>query len=413
MPLKFHIIILVFGFTNSVLLAQTPGCTDQNANNYNALATQNDGSCTYDNLAISPLYSYELSDSLIETSGLIEWNNSLWTLNDNADNGLYAIDTNDGHIINRYPVNNIPNTDWEELTQDSLYVYVGDFGNNTDGIRTDLRILKVEKQSLLAQAPVIDTIWFSYANQTDFGTINHNNTDFDCEAFIVSRDSLYLFTKQWVSEKTSVYTLPKNPGTYVAHLRDSFDVNGLITGATFMEEERILLLCGYSSLLQPFMWAFYDYSGDSFFSGNKRKVSLALPFHQVEGIFTKNGRKLFISNEFFSYSGIVTNPQKLHEFSLEQVLDHYLLDLTKIQALNAVLEPILLYPNPTIHELHIKTPQKRLGNVYNITDILGKEVMSDTLTTENTVLDTDHWPHGVYWLKIGNTERYRFSVIRE
>jgi hypothetical protein len=62
----------------------------------------------------------------------------------------------------------VKNTDWEEISQDSSYIYVGDFGNNYQGNRTDLHILRIEKKSFLLNQPIIDTISFSYSNQTDF-----------------------------------------------------------------------------------------------------------------------------------------------------------------------------------------------------------------------------------------------------
>ncbi len=71
-----------------------------------------------------------------------------------------------------------------------------------------MKILKIEKKSFLTNKPVIDTIAFSNENQTDFTIQNPQRTDFDCEAFVAMQDGIYLFTKQWTSQKTSVYCLP-------------------------------------------------------------------------------------------------------------------------------------------------------------------------------------------------------------
>lgn len=86
------------------------------------------------------------------------------------------------------------NIDWEEISQDADFVYVGDFGNNHNGIRADLHILRITKESILSDHSVIETINFSYSNQTDFAPAGSNNTDFDCEAFIASNGSIFLFT---------------------------------------------------------------------------------------------------------------------------------------------------------------------------------------------------------------------------
>jgi hypothetical protein len=60
---------------------------------------------------------------------------------------------------------------------------------------------------------------------------------------------------------------------------------GLITGATYLPHKKIIALSGYSKC--PHLFTLYDYNNSNFFSGNKRKIKIALPFHQVEGIATK------------------------------------------------------------------------------------------------------------------------------
>src|SRR5699024_10353008 len=120
------------------------------------------------------------------------------------------------------------NHDWEEIAQDENYIYVGDFGNNVSGNRTDLKIIRVSKSSILEDNPQMDEINFSYEDQTDFTTKEPNNTDYDCEAFEITEEAIFLFTKEWLSKETRLYKLPKTPGTYMAKLQDSYNVNGLI-----------------------------------------------------------------------------------------------------------------------------------------------------------------------------------------
>lgn len=194
------------------------------------------------------------------------------------------------------------NTDWEEISQDDTYIYVGDFGNNANGNRTDLNILRISKSSLTTSL-VIDTINFSYSLQSDFTATGSKNTDFDCEAFIVDADSIYLFTKEWVSKQTSVYAIPKTLGTFIANYKSAFDVQGMITGATYMETEKLVALCGYNATMQPFIYLLFDFNNDDFFSGNKRKLSLDIPLHQVEGIATEDGLTFYVTNE-----GLVQGP---------------------------------------------------------------------------------------------------------
>lgn len=303
--------------------AQLAGCTDALAKNYNPSAILNDGSCVYENTKIAPVFSMTLSDTLRETSGLVYFDNQLWTHNDDTDVNIYALDTI-GKIANCYPLNGLKNTDWEEISQDSAYFYIGNFGNNVSGIRKDLQILRIEKFSLKENNPQIDTIAFRYSNQVDFTRRKANTTDFDCEAFFVSKDSIYLFTKQWTSKKTALYVLPKLPGSYTAQFKSDLDVNGLITGATYLEEKKLIALCGYSKQLKPFLYLLYDFKSNDFFSGNKRKITLGLPYHQVEGITTRNGLQYYITNEHFRLKPIINTPQQLHQLDLNFLLQSYL-----------------------------------------------------------------------------------------
>jgi len=387
---------LLFTFILPFIIYSTsfaqPGCTDPLANNYDAGATVNDGSCTYPASSISPVTNIPLAANLAETSGLIKWNASLWTHNDNSDLNLYALDTVTGAVIQSYPLTGTVNQDWEEISQDSNYVYVGDFGNNVSGNRTDLHILRIEKNSLLAQTPVIDTIFFSYSDQTDFTPTGNNNTDFDCEAFVVTADSIYLFTKQWVSNETSLYTLPKIPGTHIAQLKTTFDVQGMITGAVLLQNERIISLCGYTNFLQPFSWLLYDFTGSEFFGGNKRKVTFPLPFHQMEGITTSDGLTFYMTNENFT---IVSTPQKLHIFDFTTYLSDYLNGLWSNVTPASATEPFILYPNPATHTLYIRHNQQEK---YTLTNLSGEKVLSGTLNAGVSVIDVKLLSSGVYFL---------------
>lgn len=317
------IFILLFLISISPAQAQISGCTDPLSKNYNPTATINDGSCNYTSVKIKPKYSVKLDAILKETSSLTQSDSLFWTSNDNTDKALYAIN-NKGVIQNKIQLKNATNTDWEEITQDNDYFYIGDFGNNAFGNRKDLHILRVEKKSFSQNNPKIDTLSFLYSNQTDFTKTKSNATNFDCEAFIVSGDNIYLFTKQWKDKKTSVYVIPKIPGKYVAQLKESYDVKGLITSATYLPQKKLLILAGYSKLLSPFIYLFYDYNNSGFFSGNKRKINIALPFHQMEGISTQDGLHYYLTNENFARKPIINVPQKLHQFDLSSFLTTYL-----------------------------------------------------------------------------------------
>jgi hypothetical protein len=311
-------VILFFLLCITSTYGQISGCTDTLAENFNPNATINNGSCLYAFAKIKPESTLKISDSLIETSGLIAFDNLLWTHNDDHDTTIYGLDSI-GKIKKKIKLENVVNTEWEEISQDSIYIYIGDFGNNSQGNRTDLHILRIEKKSFLLNKPVIDTISFSYSDQIDFSAQKPNSTDFDCEAFVVSQDSIYLFTKQWSQNKTSVYVLPKNPGNYIAQYKEILNVDGLITGATMTPKNEIVL-CGYTKNFQTFLYLVYDLKNFDFTTANQRRINFSLTYHQIEGITTLNGKQFFISNESFMKKPIINNPQQIHTLDLSTYL---------------------------------------------------------------------------------------------
>lgn len=313
---------LIFLAGTLTINAQISGCTDPLSTNYNPAATLNDGSCAYAAASIAPATSVTLPATVNETSGLIQWNGNIYTHNDNSNTNLYALNAS-GSIMQTLSIPGVTNQDWEEISQDTDYIYLGDFGNNSNGNRANLKIYKVSKASLLEGNPEVSVINFTYSNQSSFTATGSNNTDFDCEAFIVSGDNIYLFTKQWVTKKTSIYSLSKTPGTHVANLETTFNVNGLITGATYLEDKNLVVLSGYSTSVQPFLYLLYDFDGTAFFSGNKRKINMSLPFNQAEGITTLNGLDYYVTNEHLSQS-FLNIPQKLHRFDLRPYLANYI-----------------------------------------------------------------------------------------
>jgi hypothetical protein len=379
---------------------QIYGCTDPLATNYNPNATLNDGSCLYAPASVNASYSVDLSSDLSETSGLCSWNQYIWTHNDNSDNHLYGLDSVSGTILTEYTLPGLENIDWEEISQDEDFLYIGDFGNNQNGNRTDLSIYRIDKQSLIIGSPEIETIHFAYSNQYNFQPTGLNNTNFDCEAMVVSRDSIYLFTKQWLNNQTSMYVLPKSPGTYTARFRESLNVGFLVTAATYFEEKRLIVLSGYSSLLQPSLFLLYDFRGDNFFTGNKRSVGLNLPFHQVEGIAGTDGLSYYLSNERFSQPPVITVPQALHKVVLDEYLEYYL------QHLNASLEEspesagISVYPSLTHNQVSIVAPQHQFGSLYKVISTNGKTLLKGVIRNEVTYVSLKSLSAGDYYILI-------------
>lgn len=370
-------------FLANTLFSQVTGCTDSHATNFNANATQNDGSCVYSTTTIVPQHSFVLSNAIDETSGLILFDDVLLTHNDDSDTKLYQLDLTNGSTMSTVQIPTVSNVDWEDIAQDEHYIYIGDFGNNATGIRTDMKIYRFLKPEW-ENPTTIDTIQFSYETQTDFTTSAANATNFDCEAFIVTEDKIYLFTKEWISNATSIFELEKAPGQQEAVLKGTLNVEGLITGATHFEEKKLIALSGYSTSLSPFVYLLYDFDGSDFLSGNKRKINLNLPFHQVEGIATADGLNYYISNEKFSQS-IINVEQKLHKFDLSPYLDVYffpeILLVDKLQATT----PFRVYPNPITDGFHVLFPEFTATEhiTFELIDPTGKSIFKNILKSKN------------------------------
>ena len=404
--MKKILLILILFATNYATKAQT-GCTDPNASNYNSNAILNNGSCVYSDVSATVNSSSILNQNVLETSGLIDWNNFLYTHNDNTDTTIYKLNKINGAIVQSLPLTAVQNMDWEEISQDENYIYIGDFGNNATGNRTNLKIYKVRKSSM-ETVPEIETINFNYSNQTDFTTQTANHTDFDCEAFVVTTNEILLFTKQWVSGNTAIYSLPKTSGTHTANYLTTINVNGLITGATLKQDSRLISLCGYSTTLQPFIYLIYDYIGTNFTIANKRKIAIPLPYHQIEAITTNNGLDYNLTNESLVQPPIFNIPQKLHQLSLAPYLSNYLnsIFLNTIQTQN---DNAILYPNPSENEINFS--KFDLNNKeYQITDFNGKIIRTGKIY--NNKISTADLEKGMYLMKILNSKQ-TYKIIKK
>ena len=81
-----------------------------------------------------------------------------------------------------------------------------------------------------------------------------------------------------------------------------------------------VVLCGYSKFLQPFILLLYDYQNNDFGTGNKRKIKIKLPFHQIEGIATEDDKLFYLTNESFIRKPFVNVPQQMHTVDLSSYL---------------------------------------------------------------------------------------------
>lgn len=251
------------------------------------------------------------SPTLDESSGLLFYNNKIITHTDSGGKAeLYEIDATMGKVTRTVNITNAENVDWEDIAQDSTYIYIGDIGNNS-GNRTDLRIYKISRADYNSSDGEVtaEIIAYSYADQLEF-TRSPNTTNWDAEGLISYGDQLLIFTKNWGDQKTNVYAIPKTGGTHSAILVSSFNTNGLITGADISADGRVIYLSGYSTSEAPFLYTIHDIPKNSLdiFSGevSDKIAEIVSLGYQVEGValfeITPTQHRLYLSNEKFSTS---------------------------------------------------------------------------------------------------------------
>lgn len=386
--------------------AQIYGCTDPQANNYDPDASINDGTCLYSNTTSGPNLSLPLPNGVSETSGLFFFDGKYWTHNDDTDAMFFAIDSISAEVVDTVFWDGLINVDWEECQINESYLVVGDIGNNL-GNRTDLKFFLIPLFDFYSNnLSVVDTILFSYADQTNFSP-SLNNHDFDAEAFVVTMDSIFIFSKCWSSETTKRYALPLQAGIQTATLRETYNTNGLITGAAFFNQNQSIALTGYTAFLQPFVWLLSDFDNGLFFNGNKRRIELGMPFHQVEAIAHAHDFVFYLTNE--RYTGALTVEQKWHQWNAAAFFENP----NGIEdAQSAFLE--YPFPMPTEGPFQIKMYGPHCYWHYEIYDAQGNLKKKGFYLGCLMDFDISHYQDGMYYVHIVKREtRLVYPVMKQ
>jgi len=246
-------------------------------------------------------YTFEqfilLPKGISETSGLYFDGTTVWTMNDGGNPseifGLFnlydsTVGLNDDNIIKtQFPLP-LKNIDWEAITGDANFIYIGDFGNNP-GNRKNLCIYKISKKQIQNnRVEVVDTIQFNYPEQTNFESRFFHN--FDCESMFINGDSIYLLTKNWQNRHSEIYRLPKKNGTYPAQLIGSFKPNFLITDACLVKSK--IYVTGYNFKGKQFIGSLNFGSWDGF-----EKQKIKMKHGQIEGICFVPNKGFILSTE--------------------------------------------------------------------------------------------------------------------
>jgi hypothetical protein len=258
----------------------------------------------------------DMEEAMKETSGILYADGNIWTINDSGGEAeIYKIDKETGTVIQKVILLNAVNRDWEDISEDEGYIYVGDFGNN-NGNRKDLKIYKVAKSGITSKKKVevkAEIIEFSYTDQETFEE-NNRNHNFDCESLISFGDSLIIFSKNWADNKTRMFMLPKNPGQYRIESRSVLDADGLVTGAGYNSNLKKLVLIGYKDHV-PFIFLINDFDGKSISGKETYRFNLfKMKGAQTEGISWSTGETVLFSTEQTK-----TYSQQVFEFDFQKV----------------------------------------------------------------------------------------------
>ena len=249
-----------------------------------------------------------------------------------------------------------------------------------------------------------DKINFAYPDQTDFTPTSPNATAFDCEAFFWKNGRLHLFSKNWLTLVSTHYSL--DPTTGICEKIEVFSTqSGLITAADLAADGSTVALLGYDlSNFTVFAWLLWDYSGDQFFSGNKRKISLGsvLSLGQSEGLaWSGGGFGGFLSNEKIQQG--ITIPASLWRFDFSGIFK------------NSASEDLvflgkkdwLVYPNPASKVVHFQAVMGQNPVTARLFDAAGKLVFEQKATGELSL--PNGLKSGFYVVEIWENSKRLFS----
>jgi hypothetical protein len=78
-----------------------------------------------------------------------------------------------------------------------------------------------------------------------------------------------------------------------------------------------------------------------------------------------------------------------------------------------VAPKLSLYPNPANTLVTVQTGINALGTTYKLYDVLGRTMLSGTITTDNTILDISTLPSGIYVFALQGKTPASIKLIKE
>ncbi|MEP0479453.1 MAG: hypothetical protein ABJD23_04515, partial [Nonlabens sp.] len=195
---------------------------------------------------------------------------------------LYFLDTL-GNLLYNKTYRNMKAVDWEDITKDDEYLYIADLGNNY-GDRKDLTIYKIALTDLQNEDATVTQLNIDYPDQKSFDR-GEQNHPYDAESIVAVEENLYVFSKDWKDQTTIIYKIGKDKQHQTAQNITSYDIKGLVTGATYNGTNTVTV-CGYNTNLIPFVYRINYQNGK--FEFTKKEELLIEGGAQVEGIISIN-----------------------------------------------------------------------------------------------------------------------------
>lgn len=261
---------------------------------------------------------------LSEVSGMVKsrsYPNTYWVVNDSRNDArLFAVDNEGNNIIPTFSrfsyygeeaeegkeqwegfnVLYAENIDWETMTGDDNYLYVGDVGNNFNN-RRDLKVYLLSEIDPTAstQSAVIKALPVRYPDQSEFPALT--SPHFDSEAMFNADGKLYFITKNSNGRGSfepganlyrldTDFTDQDNVLTLVDSHPDLLDA----TGAELSPDGQTLAVVSYETL-----WLFErPVEGDQWLSSKAMRYALdTRTVDQVETVIWDDDQTLLLTNE--------------------------------------------------------------------------------------------------------------------
>lgn len=313
-------------------------------------------------------YSGEIQGDVREVSGVVFIQSmGFLVIGDSGNEPKINVVNYLGYLEGSIPLPTLVNRDWEEMQLDLQgRVYLGDIGNNFSDRDTMViyRLNNLKNHYLLGEPLEIDSIRYTYSDQWPSMPFNEVG-NFDCEAFVVAKDELHLYSKDHSGRNfTKHYILPNAPGTQIATLQDSTQLDAWVTGANLNWGSNLLHLCSNNS-----MTTFVD--ADL----NQPFTTYDFPTTQVEGVH-QLGDGAFVFVEDVEGAGALS---KLYSMRLASSDNN-----------------LTLFPNPANKHLQI-TVNQSIQRLY-VVDQTGKVLFERAFNTPvpDYIIDVSGWAEGRY-----------------